>query len=115
MNYSKFIKSEAIKLGFLAVGFSKARFLEEEKAHFSEWIADGKHGDMKYMENHFDKRLNPNLLVDGAKSVISLLTNYYPEKFQEQKNNPKISKYAYGTDYHFVIKEKLKTLLSIIK
>nr|WP_223151068.1 tRNA epoxyqueuosine(34) reductase QueG [Flavobacterium sp. GP15] len=112
--YTEFIKSEAIRLGFLSCGISKAGFLEEDAPRLENWLKNNNNGQMSYMENHFDKRLNPTLLVEDAKSVISLLLNYYPEEHQ----NPeafKISKYAYGEDYHFVIKEKLKELLFSIQ
>ncbi len=108
------IKSEALKLGFSHVGISKAGFLEEEAPRLEQWLSQNRHGKMSYMENWFDKRLDPRLLVDGAKSVISLLLNYYPQEFQNP-SLPKISKYAYGRDYHFVIKEKLKELMQIIQ
>lgn len=112
--YSKFIKAEAKRLGFLSCGISKAAFLEEEAPRLESWLNKNHHGEMKYMENHFDKRLNPTLLVDDAKSVISLLLNYYPSEIQNT-DSYKISKYAYGQDYHFVIKEKLKELLQTIQ
>ncbi|MEE1897826.1 tRNA epoxyqueuosine(34) reductase QueG [Flavobacterium rakeshii] len=112
--YSDFIKAEAKRLGFLSCGISKAGFLEEEAPRLEKWLNDNRHGKMQYMENHFDKRLNPTLLVDGAKSVISLLLNYYPEQTQTE-GSYKISKYAYGQDYHFVIKSKLKELLQSIQ
>ena len=108
------IKSEAKRLGFLSCGISKAGFLEEEAPRLENWLNKNRHGQMSYMENHFDKRLNPTLLVDDAKSVISLLLNYYPSEIQNQ-DSYKISKYAYGQDYHFVIKEKLKELLHFIQ
>jgi epoxyqueuosine reductase len=112
--YSAFIKSEAKRLGFLSCGISKAVFLEEEAPRLEHWLNQNHHGQMAYMENHFDKRLNPTLLVDGAKSVVSLLLNYYPSQTQVD-NTYKISKYAYGQDYHFVIKEKLNALLHSIQ
>lgn len=112
--YSKFIKAEAKRLGFLSCGISKAGFLEEEAPRLENWLNQNHHGEMKYMENHFDKRLNPTLLVDDAKSVISLLLNYYPSETQSS-DSYKISKYAYGQDYHYVIKEKLKELLQTIQ
>lgn len=112
--YSNFIKQEAKRLGFLSCGISKAGFLEEEAPRLENWLNNNMHGQMSYMESHFDKRLNPTLLVDGAKSVISLLLNYYPSEFQNEESY-KISKYAYGQDYHFVIKEKLKELLHFIQ
>lgn len=109
-NYSQLIKAEAARLGFSYCGISKAEFLEEEAPRLEKWLKENRHGKMQYMENYFDKRLDPRLLVEGAKSVISLLLNYYPEKKQVDENAPKISKYAYGKDYHLVIKEKLKEL-----
>ncbi|CAD0006156.1 MAG TPA: tRNA epoxyqueuosine(34) reductase QueG [Flavobacterium sp.] len=112
--YSKFIKSEAKRLGFLSCGISKAGFLEEEAPRLEKWLNKNHHGQMAYMENHFDKRLDPTLLVDDAKSVVSLLLNYYPAETQSQ-DSFKISKYAYGQDYHFVIKEKLKEFLFSIQ
>ena len=108
--YSQFIKSEAQRLGFLSCGIAKAGFLEEEAPRLENWLNNQMNGQMSYMENNFDKRLNPTLLVDGAKSVVSLLLNYYPSEFQNS-DSYKISKYAYGHDYHFVIKEKLQELL----
>ncbi len=108
--YTQFIKSEAQRLGFLSCGISKAGFLEQEAPRLENWLQNQRNGQMAYMENHFDKRLDPILLVDGAKSVISLLLNYYPSEFQ-QSDSYKISKYAFGQDYHFVIKEKLNALL----
>lgn len=112
--YSNFIKSEAKRLGFLSCGISKAGFLEEEAPRLEYWLKNNMNGQMSYMENNFDKRLNPTLLVDDAKSVVSLLLNYYPSEFQNP-DSYKISKYAYGQDYHFVIKEKLKELLFSIQ
>lgn len=112
--HSQCIKTKAQNLGFLSCGISKAEFLEEEAPRLEHWLSQNYHGQMSYMENHFDKRLNPKLLVDGAKSVISLLLNYYPENKQTE-NTYKISKYAYGEDYHFVIKDKLKQLLHFIQ
>jgi epoxyqueuosine reductase len=111
---TQFIKSEAKRLGFLSCGISKAGFLEQEAPRLENWLNNKMNGQMSYMENNFDKRLNPTLLVDDAKSVVSLLLNYYPSEFQNQ-DSYKISKYAYGQDYHFVIKEKLKELLASIQ
>ena len=111
--YSQLIKTEAQRLGFLSCGISKADFLEEEAPRLEKWLKDGMHGEMQYMENHFDKRLDPRLLVDGARSVISLLLNYYPEESQPE-GTYKVSKYAYGQDYHHVIKAKLKQLQEYI-
>ncbi|WP_339628535.1 tRNA epoxyqueuosine(34) reductase QueG [uncultured Maribacter sp.] len=112
-NYSDLIKTEAKRLGFLSCGISKADFLEEEAPRLEKWLHKNMNGEMGYMENHFDKRLDPRLLVEGSKSVISLLLNYYPEKTQID-NTYKISKYAYGQDYHHVIKSKLKELQEFI-
>ena len=112
--HASFIKSEAKRLGFLSCGISKAGFLEDEAPRLENWLNKQMNGQMSYMENNFDKRLNPTLLVDDAKSVVSLLLNYYPSEFQNQ-DSYKISKYAYGQDYHFVIKEKLKELLFSIQ
>jgi epoxyqueuosine reductase len=98
----------------LSCGISKAGFLEQEAPRLENWLNKNQHGQMSYMENNFDKRLNPTLLVDGAKSVVSLLLNYYPSEIQNQESY-KISKYAYGQDYHSVIKEKLKELLFSIQ
>ncbi len=111
---TNFIKSEAKRLGFLSCGISKAGFLEQEAPRLEHWLKKQMNGQMSYMENNFDKRLDPTLLVDDGKSVISLLLNYYPSEFQNQESF-KISKYAYGQDYHFVIKEKLNELLASIQ
>ncbi|HEY8928719.1 MAG TPA: tRNA epoxyqueuosine(34) reductase QueG [Mucilaginibacter sp.] len=112
--YSQLIKTWAKDLGFLFCGVSKAEFLETEAPRLEAWLKNGMHGEMQYMENYFDKRLDPRLLVDGAKSVISLGLNYYTDQAQTDSSSPKISKYAYGSDYHHVIKEKLKQLLELI-
>tara|TARA_R100000935_G_scaffold13736_2_gene27434 strand:- start:11962 stop:12888 length:927 start_codon:yes stop_codon:yes gene_type:complete len=108
------IKAEAKRLGFMSCGVSKASFLEEEAPRLEKWLNQNMHGEMGYMENHFDKRLDPTKLVEGSKSVISLLLNYFPAETQGE-GTYKISKYAYGTDYHFVIKDKLKELLQFIQ
>ena len=113
--YSQMIKAEAMRLGFMACGISKAVFLEDEAPRLEKWLQNNHHGEMNYMENHFDKRLDPRKLVDGAKSVVSLALNYYTDQKQEDPNAPKISKYAYGDDYHDVIKEKLTALLAFIR
>lgn len=112
--YTAKIKSAADALGFLSCGISKADFLEDEAPRLEQWLNQGHHGSMSYMERHFDKRLDPRLLVPGAKSVVSLLLNYHTDKKQADPKAPKISSYAYGKDYHFVIKEKLKELMQII-
>lgn len=111
---TQLIKSEAKRLGFDYCGISKAEFLEEEAPRLENWLNNNMHGQMSYMQNYFDKRLDPTLLVPGAKSVISLLLNYFPSEKQKDETAPKISKYAYGTDYHLVIKEKLNELLNFI-
>ena len=107
------IKTEAKRLGFLSCGISKADFLEEEAPRLEKWLNNNMHGEMSYMANHFDKRLNPRKLVEGSKSVISLLLNYFPEKTQRE-DSYKISKYAYGQDYHHIIKGKLRQLQEFI-
>ena len=114
-NLSKIIKSEALSIGFLSCGISKAEFLSEEAPKLENWLKSGFNGEMSYMERNFDKRLDPRLLVPGCKSVISLLFNYYTEKKAKNDYEPKISSYAYGKDYHFVIKARLRELLSRIK
>lgn len=103
-----------MELGFLACGIAKAEFLESEAPHLENYLKEKRNGNLSYMENHFDKRLDPRLLVDGAKSVISLLYNYYPEK-KQREDTYKISKYAYGEDYHFVVKDKLRDLMDFIR
>lgn len=113
-HYAALIKTEAKRLGFISCGISEAGFLESEAPRLEQWLNANMHGSMQYMENHFDKRLNPTLLVDGAKSVVSLLFNYYPEQKQSE-GTYKISKYAYGEDYHYVVKDKLKELLHFIE
>nr|WP_299073848.1 tRNA epoxyqueuosine(34) reductase QueG [uncultured Allomuricauda sp.] len=112
--HTKRIKTEAKRLGFLSCGVSQAGFLEEEAPRLEKWLNQNRHGEMQYMENHFDKRLDPTKLVEGSKSVISLLLNYHPSE-EQNLDSYKISKYAYGTDYHFVIKDKLKSLLNFIQ
>ncbi|NJX16079.1 tRNA epoxyqueuosine(34) reductase QueG [Tamlana crocina] len=112
--YAKLIKDKAKRLGFLSCGISKAEFLEEEAPRLEKWLNKNMNGKMQYMENHFDKRLDPTKLVEGSKSVVSLLLNYFPSETQNPESY-KLSKYAYGTDYHFVIKDKLKSLLQFIQ
>ena len=111
--HTQLIKAEAKRLGFLSCGVSKAGFLEEEAPRLERWLTNNQHGEMAYMENHFDKRLDPTKLVPDSKSVVSLLLNYFPSEVQHE-DSYKLSKYAYGTDYHFVIKDKLKQLLAFI-
>lgn len=111
--HTQLIKAEAKRLGFLSCGISKAEFLEEEAPRLEKWLKKNMHGEMGYMDNHFDKRLDPTKLVEGSKSVISLLLNYFPEETQKE-NTYKLSKYAYGQDYHHIIKAKLKELQEFI-
>jgi epoxyqueuosine reductase len=114
-NHTHFIKKKAADLGFSFCGISKAEFLEDEAPRVEDWLKRGYHGKMSYLENYFDKRLDPTLLVPGAKSVISLLYNYFPENDLANRGELKIAKYAYGEDYHFVVKDKLKTFLQEIQ
>lgn len=109
--HTQLIKTKASAFGFQSCGVSKATFLEEEANHLERWLKKNYHGEMRYMENHFDKRLDPRLLVDGSKSVISLSYNYFPDKIIEA-DTFKLSKYAYGEDYHNVIKDKLRNLVA---
>lgn len=113
--HTDFIKKKATELGFQKCGIAKAKQLEQDARHLEDWLNSNQQGEMGYMENYFDKRIDPRILVPGAKSVVSLLLNYYPEeKCNEEKEDFKISKYAYGKDYHFVIKEKLKLFMRAI-
>lgn len=107
------VKQLALQVGFDACGISKAEFLEEEAPRLENWLHQNMHGEMGYMANHFDKRLDPRKLVPGSKSVISLVLNYYPSVEQE-KDRPKISKYAYGRDYHKVFKKKCRELTTLL-
>jgi epoxyqueuosine reductase len=110
---SELIKAEALRLGFEACGISKAKKLDREAQFLEKWLSNGLHAAMHYMQNHFEKRVDPTKLVHGAKSVISVAMNYFPENEQKEKAAPVLSKYAYGTDYHFVLKDRLKTLLNL--
>lgn len=112
--YTAMIKNRAAELGFISCGISKAEFLEDEAPRFEAWLKNDYNAGMGYMENHFDKRLDPTKLVPGAKSVISLLYNYYPQEKQID-NTYKISKYAYGQDYHYVIRAKMRELFHYIE
>lgn len=105
-NHTKIVKDTATLLGFDYCGIATASFLNEDAKRLENWLQQGMHGNMQYMQNHFDLRTDPTKLVPGAKSVITLLINYFPEKIQNE-NAPKVSKYAYGKDYHNVIREKL--------
>jgi epoxyqueuosine reductase len=113
--FSLQIKEKALELGFAACGIAEAKCLENEREPLQKWLSDGMNGSMGYMANHFEKRLDPRKLVEGAKSVISVLFNYYPSQKQADQAAPVISKYAYGKDYHFTVKEKLNNLLIFIQ
>lgn len=112
---SQAIKAEALRLGFADCGFSRAESLPEDAERLKDWLHEGYHARMGYMANHFEKRTDPSLLVEGATSVISLLYNYYSDKTQADPEAPILSKYAYGKDYHFVLKEKMNLLFDFIK
>jgi epoxyqueuosine reductase len=115
LQHTTIVKQEATKLGFDFCGISNALFLEEEAKHLENWLNKNHHGNMAYMANHFDKRLDPRLLVPGAKSIISLMINYFPDQTQVHPDAPKISKYAYGPDYHEVIRKKLNALIETLR
>jgi epoxyqueuosine reductase len=112
--YSQMIKTEALRLGFSSVGIAKAEVLTEERSHMSQWLSNGFHGEMSYMENYFDKRLDPTLLVPGAQSVIVLSHNYFPES-KLPDDAYAIARYAYGEDYHTVLKDKMQVLVQFIE
>ncbi|MFL2999077.1 MAG: tRNA epoxyqueuosine(34) reductase QueG [Cytophagales bacterium] len=112
---SQLIKRLAKQIGFSSCGISRARFLHEEEKNFEDWLKQGYQGTMSYLERNFDKRLDPTKLVPGAKSIISLTFNYFPTKKKFNDNSFLISKYAYGKDYHIIIKDKLKELFSQMK
>ena len=114
-NYTEFIKLKAKELGFMSCGISKSGFLSDEADRFESWLKNNYHGKMSYMERNFDKRLDTTKLVENSKSVISLTYNYYPKKVLKSDSTFKISKYAYGKDYHHVLKNKLKQLLNVMK
>ncbi|MCK7556076.1 DUF1730 domain-containing protein [Chitinophaga sedimenti] len=109
--YTRFIKQRARELGFDHCGIAKAEQLDEDAYRLEQWLNKGMHGNMQYMENYFDKRIDPRKLVDNAQSVITLLLNYYPSQ-QQVEGAPKIAKYAYGKDYHEVIRTRLNHLLA---
>lgn len=109
--YTRFVKSVAAELGFSFCGIAKAEFLKDEAPKLETWLKRNYQGKMHYLENHFDKRLDPTLLVPGAKSVVSLIYNYFPQEDLTEKTDLKIARYSYGEDYHFVIKDKLKQFL----
>jgi epoxyqueuosine reductase len=109
------IYNEALRLGFSFAGIARAEHMDEEARQLEQWLNQGMHGKMEYMANHFDKRTDPRKLVEGARSVVSLMYNYYPEQEQEDETAPRIARYAYGKDYHFVVKRKLWSLLEFIR
>lgn len=109
------IRQEAHRLGFGYCGIARAEKLDDDARRLEAWLHKGLHGKMQYMENHFDKRIDPSKLVPGARSVISLLSNYFNDETALNKQEPKISMYAFGRDYHFVLKEKLSELLAVIR
>ena len=113
-NAAEKIKTKAKELGFIACGISQAQLLADEKDHLQNWLANKMHGEMAYMNNHLDKRVDPRLLVDNARSVVSVLLNYFPSEKQTDPEAPVLSKYAYGIDYHFVMKDKLNELMKFI-
>lgn len=113
--HTRLIREEAHRLGFAFVGFARAERMDEEARRLEAWLQQGFHGQMSYMENHFEQRVDPRLLVEGARSVLSLVYNYYPEKKQTDPQAPQLAKYAYGEDYHFVLKRKLRALLEFIQ
>ena len=112
---SDFIKDKALELGFSACGISKADYLKSDSTFYTDWINSKKHGNMTYLNRNVEKRLDPTKLHEGTKSIVSVLYNYYPEKFQNTDTKYKISKYAYGKDYHKILKKKLKLLLTDIE
>jgi len=113
--HTTIIKSKAHELGFSFCGIAKAEYLQDEAPRLEEWLRKNYQGKMSYLENHFDKRLDPRLLVPGAKSVISLIYNYFPEKDLSRTSELKVSKYAYGEDYHYVVKDKLLLLMQHVQ
>ena len=113
--HTELIKSKALDLGFSFCGISKAEFLKDEAPQLEEWLKRNYQGKMSYLENHFEKRLDPRLLVPGAKSIISLIYNYFPKSDLGRTHELKVSKYAYGEDYHIVVKEKLNALIQSIR
>ena len=115
MNPAHLIRTEASRLGFSFTGIARAQRLDEEARRLEQWLNQGFHGKMAYMANHFDLRTDPCKLVPGAKSVIVLMHNYFPKEKQQATEAPKLARYAYGEDYHFVLTKKLKALLHFIR
>lgn len=114
ISHKDMIKNEAMRLGFMSVGVARAGFMDEDARRLEKWLKNGFNAGMGYMENHFDLRTNPGMLVPGAKSVITLMMNYYPAE-QQNEDSPGIARYAWGVDYHYVIREKLNQLLAYIQ
>ncbi|MFZ4413805.1 MAG: tRNA epoxyqueuosine(34) reductase QueG [Bacteroidales bacterium] len=114
-DFSDKIKQKAICLGFSYCGIAKITPLEKESSYLKEWLEKSFHGEMQYMENHFEKRTNPASLIENAKSVISVLLNYFPSNSLEESDNYKIAKYAYGKDYHFIVKSRLNSIIELIQ
>lgn len=108
------VKQTAAQLGFDYCGIAKAGYLSDDARRLESWLSKGMHGTMQYMQNHFDLRVDPTLIVPGAKSIITILYNYYPAE-QQVDGAPKISKYAYGKDYHEIIRKKLNEFLSLLQ
>ncbi len=113
--HSDLIRAEAHRLGFEFVGFARAERLDDAARRLEQWLSQGAHGRMAYMANHFDMRVDPTLLVPGAKTLICLTFNYHNPEKQQDPDAPRISQYAYGEDYHFVVKDKLKALLAFMR
>lgn len=113
--HTRLIREEARRLGFSFIGMARAERMDEEARRLEAWLHKGMHGQMAYMENYFEQRVDPRLLVEGARSVVSLAYNHYSPQRQSDPEAPKIAQYAYGEDYHFVLKQKLKTLLAFIR
>lgn len=112
--YSRLIREESKRLGFSFIGFAKAEQMDKEARQLEAWLKQGAHGKMAYMANHFEKRVDPTKLVEGAKTVVSLLFNYHTAEKQQDAEAPKIASYAFGEDYHFVVKHRLKDLMRFI-
>ncbi len=113
--YQQTIKDKAFELGFSDIGFATIEPIQTDEARLKQWLNNGYQAGMAYMNNHFEKRVNPALLVEGAQSIISVLLNYKPREEQHDKEAPKLARYAYGKDYHYVIKDKLQILFDFIK
>jgi epoxyqueuosine reductase len=113
--FSAAIKEKALEIGFAGCGFSRAEALPEDAMRLLTWLQDGHHARMGYMANHFEKRTDPTILVEGARTIVSLLYNYYTDRVQSDPEAPILSKYAYGKDYHFVMKDKMHLLFDFIK